>query len=55
MAKITVQIDDDLDIKVRTEISRSGGKKGDLSKTVEEALRLWLARAEKATPKKQEA
>ncbi len=44
MSKITVSINDALERTVRTEISRSGGKKGDLSKTVEAALRLWLSK-----------
>lgn len=43
MARITVQLDDKLDREVRTEISKRGGRKGDLALTVAEALRLWLA------------
>jgi Arc/MetJ-type ribon-helix-helix transcriptional regulator len=54
MAKITVSINDELDRKVRTAISAEGGKKGDLSKTVEEALRMWLSPREKKKTKKQE-
>lgn len=53
MAKLTVSINDELDRKVRTAISAGGGKKGDLSKTVEEALRMWLSPKEKKTAKKQ--
>jgi Arc/MetJ-type ribon-helix-helix transcriptional regulator len=49
MAKLTVSINDELDRKVRTAISASGGKKGDLSKTVEEALQMWLSPKEKKT------
>jgi Arc/MetJ-type ribon-helix-helix transcriptional regulator len=47
MARITVKLDDDLDRAVRTEISKRGGKKGDLAITVQEALRLWLEKKEK--------
>jgi Arc/MetJ-type ribon-helix-helix transcriptional regulator len=49
MARITVNLDDELDRKVRTEISKSGGKKGDLAITVQEALRMWLSQREKKT------
>jgi hypothetical protein len=52
MARITVLIDDELDRRVRTEISRSGGKKGDLAKTVEEALLQWVMKREKASATK---
>jgi Arc/MetJ-type ribon-helix-helix transcriptional regulator len=48
MARITVNLDDELDRRLRTEISKSGGKKGDLAITVQEALRLWLSQREKA-------
>lgn len=42
MGKITVCIDDSLEKKVRVKIAENNGKKGDLKKTIEEGLRLWL-------------
>ncbi len=43
MSRITVKVDDEIERKVRTKIAKQGGKKGDLAKTVEDALKLWLA------------
>ena len=38
-----MDIDDELETRFRQEITRRfGGKKGDLTKAVEEALELWL-------------
>ncbi len=42
MARITVKIDDNLEKQVRIKIAHMGGKKGNLAKTVEEGLVLWL-------------
>ncbi len=42
MGKITIDLDDDLERQIRVQIAMRGGKKGDLTKTVEEALKLWL-------------
>ena len=42
MGKITVTIDDDLEMKVRVKIAKAGGKKGDLKKSIESALKLWV-------------
>lgn len=42
MARITVKIDDDLEKQVRIKMAHMGGKKGDLSKAVEDGLTLWL-------------
>ncbi len=47
MGRLTVNIDDEIERKVRMRIAREGGKKGDLAKTVEEALKLWLEQEEK--------
>ena len=45
MGRINVVVNDALDQRVRVEIAkRYGGKKGDLTKAVEEALRLWVDR-----------
>ncbi|MDD1744358.1 MAG: ribbon-helix-helix domain-containing protein [Candidatus Methanoperedens sp.] len=46
MARITVKIDDEIEKKVRMKIAKHGGKKGDLAKAVEEALKLWLEHKE---------
>ncbi len=48
MGYINVRIDDEIEKKLRMEIARHGGKKGDLAKAVEEALKLWLEQEEKA-------
>lgn len=42
MARITVKIDDEVERKVRMKIAKHGGKKGDLAKAVEDALKLWI-------------
>lgn len=42
MARITVKINDDLEKQVRIKMAHMGGKKGDLSKAVEDGLTLWL-------------
>ena len=43
MGKMIVTIDDDLERKFRIEIAkRKGGKRGDLSKAIEEAIGKWL-------------
>jgi len=44
MGRICVDIPDDLERRLRLKvIERFGGKKGDLSKAVEEAIRKWVA------------
>jgi len=42
MGRITVELPDELEkqLRIRT-VERFGGKKGDLSKAVEEAVRTW--------------
>lgn len=42
MGRIVVEIDDELERKLRLEVARRGGKKGELSNTLEEALSLWV-------------
>lgn len=39
MPRWTIQIDEKTDRAVRTHVARSGGKKGDLSKFVEQAVK----------------
>jgi len=43
MGRLCVDISDDLERKFRIKvIERLGGKKGDLSRAVEEAIRKWI-------------
>ena len=44
MGRISVDLPDELEKQLRLKtVERFGGKKGDLSKAVEEALRTWIA------------
>jgi hypothetical protein len=44
MGRISVELPDELEKKLRFKtIERFGGKKGDLSKAVEEAIKTWVA------------
>ncbi|MEM3597287.1 MAG: ribbon-helix-helix domain-containing protein [Candidatus Bathyarchaeia archaeon] len=44
MGRICVDIPDELEKKLRLKaIERFGGKKGDLSRAVEEAVKAWVA------------
>ncbi len=44
MGRISVELPDELEKKLRFKtIERFGGKKGDLSRAVEEAVRTWVA------------
>jgi len=48
MGRICVDIPDELEKKLRLKtIERFGGKKGDLSRAVEEAIKEWLAKMSK--------
>jgi hypothetical protein len=45
MGRIGVELSNELEKKLRFKtIERFGGKKGDLSKAVEEAVRTWIAK-----------
>ena len=45
MGRITVELSDELEKKLRYKaIERFGGKKGDLSRAVEEAVKTWVAK-----------
>ena len=45
MGRIGVELSDELEKKLRfTTIERFGGRKGDLSRSVEEAVKLWVAK-----------
>ncbi len=44
MGRIGVELSDELEKKLRFKtIERFGGKKGDLSRSIEEAVRTWVA------------
>ena len=47
MGRISVELPDELEkqLRIRT-VERFGGKKGDLSKAVEEAIRTWIVKKE---------
>jgi len=45
MGRISVELSDELEKKLRFKaIERFGGKKGDLSRAVEEAVKVWTAK-----------
>ncbi len=45
MGRISVEVPDELEKQLRFKtIERFGGKKGDLSRAVEEAVRTWIAK-----------
>jgi len=45
MGRIGVELSDELEKKLRIRtIERFGGKKGDLSRSVEEAVKTWVAK-----------
>ena len=45
MGRISVELSDELEEKLRFKtIERFGGKKGDLSRSVEEAVKTWVAK-----------
>jgi hypothetical protein len=47
MGRITADLPDELEKQLRLKtVERFGGKKGDLSKAVEEAVRKWIAKKE---------
>ena len=49
MGKITIILNDELEQKLRVAIASKGGKKGDLTKSIEEGIRLWLKMTEQTT------
>ncbi len=47
MGRVSVDIPDDLEKELRLKtVERFGGKKGDLSRAVEEAVRTWIGKQE---------
>ena len=52
MGRICVELPDELEKKLRIKtIERFGGKKGDLSRAVEESIRPWVAKYKEHTDK----
>jgi hypothetical protein len=47
MGRISVELSDELEKQLRFKtVERFGGKKGDLTRAVEEAVRTWIAKEE---------
>ena len=47
MGRIGVELSDELEKKLRFKtVERFGGKKGDLSRSIEEAVKVWVAKEE---------
>ena len=47
MARISVMLSDEVEKKLRLKtVEEYGGRKGDLSRAVEEAVRTWVAKEE---------
>ena len=47
MGRISVELQDELEKKLRFKtIERFGGKKGDLSRAIEEAVKKWVTKEE---------
>jgi len=47
MSRISIDLPDELEKQLRIKtVERFGGKKGDLSKAVEEAIKTWLTKKE---------
>ncbi len=42
MGKINIVLDDKVERELRMAIAKQGGKKGDLSKAIENAIKQWL-------------
>jgi len=51
MGRINVVLSDDLEHKLRVAIVQGGGKKGDLSGTIEKAILEWLQKDDRETKK----
>lgn len=47
MGRINITIPDDLEKELRIEIAKQGGKKGDISKVIQEAISQWIERKKK--------
>jgi Arc/MetJ-type ribon-helix-helix transcriptional regulator len=51
MGRINIVLDDDVERKLRVAIATSGGKKGDLSDSIEQAILEWLQKDDHETKK----
>jgi len=47
MGRINLHMNDELEKKLRVEVAKRGGKKGDLAKAIEEGIQLWLKKQPK--------
>jgi hypothetical protein len=47
LGTLNIVLPDELELKLRVAVAEKGGKKGDLSGTVEEAIFQWLQRNDK--------
>lgn len=48
MGRINIVLPDELEHKLRVAIVQAGGKKGDLSGSIEEAIKEWLEKLDEA-------
>jgi len=51
MGRINIVLADDVERKLRIAIATSGGKKGDLSDSIEQAILEWLQKDDRETKK----
>ena len=52
MGTLNIVLPDDLERKLRVAVAEMGGKKGDLSGSVEEAIKEWLEKLDAADRRK---
>lgn len=48
MGRINIVLPDDLERRLRVSVAESGGKKGDLSGSIEQAIKEWLEKFDAA-------
>lgn len=53
MGRINVVLSDDVEHKLRVAIVQAGGKKGDLSGSIEEAIKDWLKSLDEQSARKE--
>jgi Arc/MetJ-type ribon-helix-helix transcriptional regulator len=52
MGRINIVLNDNVERKLRVAIATSGGKKGDLSESIEQAITEWLEKNEQTEGKR---